>query len=112
MDAVPNTMEGVKMLFNNPQIDKRIEELKDARTKIPEELLNQQKVPATKEFVGDKVKITSPERMVLENRMTIDLDDPRVYQTLVALRNAAKNEAVQVNEPVLVNQAPGMSMNI
>lgn len=102
MAPVPNTMDGVKQLFNNPQIDERIEQLKDARTKIPEELLKQTKVGVVKKFVGDEMKIISPERTVLEDRMTIDLDDPRVYQTLTALRNAAKNEPVKANEgPVM-----------
>jgi hypothetical protein len=102
MAPVPNNMDGVKQLFSDPRIGERIEQLKDARTKIPEDLLEKQKVPAVKTRVGDEMKITSPERTVLEDRMTIDLDDPRVYQTLTALRNAAKNEPVKANEgPVM-----------
>ena len=107
MEAVPNNLEGDKKLFNNLQIDERIQQLLHARSMIPDEKLQQLTVEKTKELVREgKELVWSHEKITgLENRHGISLDDPRVTETFYNLREAAKNE------PAKVNDGPAMSMS-
>lgn len=107
MEAVPNNLEGDKKLFNNPQIDERIQQLLRARSMIPEEKLQQLKVAKKKEMVkvGKELVWENEITTALENPNSIPLDDPRVEETFYNLREAAKNE------PAKVNDGPAMSMS-
>ena len=100
MDAVPNTLEGDKKLFNNPKIDERITQLVHARNMIPEEQLKQLKVAKKKEMVKKGKELVWENELTtgLENRHGISLDDPRVTETFYNLREAAKNEPAKVND--------------
>lgn len=107
MEAVPNNLEGDKKLFNNPQIDERIQQLLRARSMIPEEKLQYLKVEKMKELVkeGNEPVWKNEMTTCLENPNTIPLDDPRVAETFYNLREAAKNE------PAKVNDGPAMRMS-
>ena len=105
MDAVPNTLEGDKKLFNNPKIDERITQLVHARNMIPEEQLKQLKVAKKKEMVKKGKELVWENELTtgLENRHGISLDDPRVTETFYNLREAAKNEPAKVNDGPAMN---------
>ena len=107
MEAVPNNLEGDKKLFNNPQINERIQQLLRARSMIPEEKLKQLKVAKKKELVKEGKELVWRNEMTtgLENPNSIPLDDPRVAETFYNLREAAKNE------PAKVNDGPAISMS-
>jgi hypothetical protein len=81
MDDVPNTAQGIKELFSNPQVSERLMQLHDARKMIPEKLL----------------KIT---KAGMEDRGSINLDDDRVKAAFDELRNPVKNEPAKEIEGI------------